>query len=172
LPSIVIPIATSTDAALIARLSRRTFQDSFAKFNTKQNMDKFMNVQFTEDLLMAEVDDPLNIFLLACIDNKPVGYVKLCESKNPPALDKIDAIEIARIYSDQKTIGKGVGKAMMLQCIEIGKGKKKKAIWLGVWEHNEQALSFYKRFGFEQFGSHIFMLGDDAQTDLLLKKNL
>jgi diamine N-acetyltransferase len=135
-------------------------------------MDKFMNLQFTEEVLMAEVDDPINIFLLASIDNKPVGYVKLCESKNPPELDNIDAIEIARIYSEQKTIGKGVGKALMLQCIEIAKEKKKKAIWLGVWEHNDQALSFYKRFGFEQFGSHVFMLGDDAQTDLLLKKNL
>jgi ribosomal protein S18 acetylase RimI-like enzyme len=45
-------------------------------------------------------------------------------------------------------------------------------IWLGVWEHNEHAISFYKKFGFEQFGDHIFMLGNDAQTDLLLKKNL
>jgi GNAT superfamily N-acetyltransferase len=99
-------------------------------------MDKFMNLQFTEEVLMAEVDDPINIFLLASIDNKPVGYVKLCESKNPPELDNLDAIEIARIYSEQKTIGKGVGKALMLQCIEIAKEKKKKAIWLGVWEHN------------------------------------
>ncbi|HXB43130.1 MAG TPA: GNAT family N-acetyltransferase [Puia sp.] len=170
MPSIVIRIATRQDAELIASLSRRTFQESFAKFNTKRNMDKFMEVQFTEEVLMAEVEDPVNIFLLASIDNKPVGYVKLCESPKPPELDNIDVIEIARIYSEQKTIGKGVGKALMLQCIAIAKEKKKKAIWLGVWEHNEHAISFYKKFGFEQFSSHVFMLGDDAQTDLLLKK--
>jgi len=41
-----------------------------------------------------------------------------------------------------------------------------------VWEHNIKAIAFYKKFGFEQFGSHIFMLGDDIQTDILMRKNL
>jgi diamine N-acetyltransferase len=172
LPSIIIRFATTADAELIADISQRTFYDSFAKFNTKENMDKFMNVQFPREKLIDEVADKESIFLLAYLDGELVGYVRLCESVNPPELADINAIEIVRIYTEQRTIGKGVGKALMLQCIEIAREKNKKLIWLGVWEHNDNALSFYKKFGFEQFGSHIFMLGDDAQTDLLLRKNL
>lgn len=170
--SIIIRLATADDAELIADLSHRTFYDSFARFNTKENMDKFMNLQFPKEALMAEVENGDNIFLIAYLENEPVGYVRLCESNKPPELGNTDAIEIVRIYSEQKTIGKGIGRALMLKCIEIAKEKNKKVIWLGVWENNENALSFYKKFGFEQFGHHIFMLGDDAQTDFLMKKSL
>ncbi|MBS1917078.1 MAG: GNAT family N-acetyltransferase [Bacteroidetes bacterium] len=168
--SIEIKFATTADAELIAELSQRTFYDTFAKHNTKENMDKFMADPFNKKALMKEIGEPGNIFLLAYLDNEAVGYVRMRESENPAELGNIDAIEIARIYTEQKTIGKGVGKALMLECISIAKKMAKKMIWLGVWEHNETAISFYERFGFEKFGSHIFMLGDDVQTDLLLKK--
>ena len=169
---VTIRLATIADAEFIADLSRHTFYDSFASQNTKENIDKFMNEQFTEEELIAQVGAPGNIFLMAYLDDEPVGYTRLCESENPPELGNIGAIEIVRIYTEQKTIGKGVGKALMVKCIEIAKEKNKQIIWLGVWEHNNTAISFYKKFGFEQFSSHIFMLGDDPQTDLLLRKNL
>jgi diamine N-acetyltransferase len=169
---VTIRVATKADAALIADISQRTFYDTFAKFNTKENMDKFMTDPFNKKALMAEVGEPGNIFLLAYLDDEAVGYVRMRESENPAELENIDAIEIARIYSEQKTIGKGVGKALMLECISIAKKMNKKLIWLGVWEHNQTAISFYERFGYEKFGSHVFMLGDDVQTDILLKKTI
>jgi len=131
-----------------------------------------MNEVFTEQRLTEEVGKLENIFFIAYLDNEPVGYAKLREGKNLIELGDVDAIEIARIYSEQKTIGKGIGKALMLKCFEVAKERNKKVIWLGVWEHNETAISFYKKFGFEQFGSHVFMLGDDVQTDLLMKRSL
>lgn len=170
--SITIRFATANDAELIADLSQRTFIDSFGHHNTKENMDKFMTEKFTKQALMAEVSHPDNIFLLAYLDDEAVGYVRMRESENPEDLGNVDAIEIARIYSEQKAIGKGIGKALMLKCIDIAKEKNKKIIWLGVWEHNDNAISFYKKFGFEQFSSHIFMLGDDVQTDILMKRNV
>jgi ribosomal protein S18 acetylase RimI-like enzyme len=172
LSSVNIKYATADDAEFIADLSRRTFYETFAVHNTKENMDKFMNERFTKEALMKEVGEPENIFLLAYLENEPVGYVRLRDGEKPIELGDIDAIEIARIYTEQKTIGKGVGKALMLRCFEIAKEKKKKIIWLGVWEHNETAIAFYKKFGFEEFASHIFMLGEDVQTDFLMKKNL
>lgn len=172
LPSIIIRLATIANAELIAEISRQTFFDTFASFNTKENMDKFMNEQFSKESLMAEVGDAGNIFLIAYLDEEPVGYTLMRESNSPKELGSADTIEIVRIYNEQKAIGKGVGKSLMLRCIEIAKERNKDIIWLGVWEHNDNAVSFYKKFGYEQFGTHIFMLGDDPQTDLLLKKNL
>ena len=49
--------------------------------------------------------------------------------------------------------------------------KKLSTIWLGVWEHNEPAKKFYKSKGYEKFSHHTFVIGDDMQTDFLLKKN-
>jgi diamine N-acetyltransferase len=164
--------AVTEDAPQIASLSRRTFFDSFAKFNSKENMDKFMAEQFSIEFLEAEVKDGSNIFLLAYLDDELVGYAKMTDKHKPEGLEDVAIIELCRIYTEQWTIGQGIGKSLMLECFEIAKAKGKKIIWLGVWQHNEIAIAFYKKFGFEKFGTHIFMLGDDPQTDWLLKRNL
>ena len=65
---------------------------------------------------------------------------------------------------------KGVGPALMQACMDIAKELKKSVIWLGVWEKNSRAIAFYQKWGFEKFGEHIFPIGDDPQTDWLMKK--
>jgi ribosomal protein S18 acetylase RimI-like enzyme len=170
--SLIVQQACTADAANIAAFSRQTFYDTFAAFNTKENMDKFMNESFSMDRLMAEVGAEGNIFILALLDGELAGYAKITESNNPPGLGHVSAIEIARIYAGQKVIGQGVGKALMAECLRLAALKNKQMIWLGVWEHNERAISFYKKIGFEKFGEHDFVLGDDVQTDWLMKKDL
>lgn len=167
-----IRLATTNDAALIADISRTTFYETFAPFNSKENMDKFMQEQFSEQLLMDEVSQPASTFLLAFCANEPVGYVRLRENNNPPELAGLQSIEIARIYAVQKMIGKGVGKSLMRQSIEIARQKSKHYIWLGVWEKNYSAIDFYRAWGFKKFGSHAFILGDDVQSDWLMIKKL
>ena len=170
--AVTVREATSEDAGLIAELSRSTFYETFASFNTKENMDLFMNSQFTTEKLVAEVGAPGNTFLLAWCEGEPVGYVRLCESENPPSLGDSSALEIVRIYATTSSIGKGVGSAMMDACIRIARERGKEVIWLGVWEHNPRAIAFYERWGFHKFDTHVFQLGTDPQTDWLMKKEL
>ncbi|MDX1653112.1 MAG: GNAT family N-acetyltransferase, partial [Brumimicrobium sp.] len=68
--------------------------------------------------------------------------------------------------------GKGIGKQLFKQTLDIARQKKSHFIWLGVWEKNERALTFYHKNGFVEFDKHIFVLGDDHQTDILMKLEL
>ena len=43
-------------------------------------------------------------------------------------------------------------------------------LWLGVWEHNPRARAFYRKWGFVEVGTHIFVLGSDPQTDILMQR--
>jgi ribosomal protein S18 acetylase RimI-like enzyme len=164
--------ADVADAELIARLSRQTFIETFAEHNSAEDMKKFLNCSFSQEKLVNEVGEPGNTFLLAYEGDKPVGYAKLSERKKIPELNESDAIEIARIYSVKSSLGMGVGKMLMEECMAIAIANKKTCIWLGVWEHNQRAIDFYTKWGFEKFSTHVFMLGDDAQTDWLMKKQL
>jgi len=167
-----IRTADEDDAELIADLSRKTFYETFSSQNTKANMEKFMVEQFSHELLMEQVSEPGNTFLLAFTDDQPAGYARLKESENPLSLGNLNALEISRIYVVNTAIGTGIGKALMEECIQVAVQRKKEVIWLGVWEHNTRAISFYKKFGFSQFDTHLFLLGDDPQTDWLMKKDL
>ena len=164
--------ATVADAELIAELSRTTFYDAFAKDNTKENMDEFMNHVFTKEALMQEVLNADGIFLLAFDESQAVGYARMREQNKEHIMEGENAIEIARIYSVQSAIGKGVGAALMRACIDVAIEKQKSIIWLGVWEKNPRAIAFYQKWGFEKFGEHIFPIGNDPQTDWLMKKAL
>ena len=169
---ITVRNANTKDAELIADMSRQTFYDSFAQENTKEDMDKFMNEQFTKEALMKEVGAERNIFLLAYEGDKPIGYVRMRENNIPPELGIDRAIEVARIYAVQTAIGKGVGSVLMQKCIDIAREKNHHTIWLGVWERNRRAIDFYTRWGFEKFADHDFILGNDVQKDWLMKKVL
>jgi ribosomal protein S18 acetylase RimI-like enzyme len=170
--SVSIRIAHAEDAELIAGLSRKTFYETFGSVNTRENMDKFMNEQFTREMLMQEVSEPGNIFLLAFDEMTPVGYARLREGKRYPEFETKDSLEIARIYVINTYIGAGIGRELMRQCILTAKAMKKDILWLGVWEKNNRAISFYQHWGFEKFGEHDFILGNDVQKDWLMMKRL
>lgn len=169
---ITLRLAAKPDAQIIANLSRKTFQDTFSAYNTKENMEIFLSTAFSKKKLIEEVESADNIFYLAFLNNQPAGYLKLMEEVIPPGTNYFSTIEISRIYVDVNAIGKGVGKAMMDLTINIAMEKKKHNIWLGVWEYNRKAIDFYQQYGFEKFGTHIFMLGHDAQTDWLMMKKI
>lgn len=170
--NISIRNAVHGDAALIADMSRQTFYDSFAAQNTKEDMDRFMNEQFHRDDLIKEVETSDGIFFLAYDGDEPLGYVRMRDGEYYKEFGNKTSIEIVRIYAIKSAIGKGVGSALMNKCIDIAKELNRQIVWLGVWEHNKRAIDFYTKWGFEKFGDHDFQLGNDVQTDWLMKKEI
>ena len=166
--NIITRTATEAEAGLIAEMSRETFYETFSPHNSKANMEKFMKEQFTREALIGEVLDKSNIFFLAFSGNDPVGYAKMRKGEKPPAYERHSCIEIARIYAMRSFIGKGVGNALMEKCIQTAVERKNEILWLGVWEKNQGAIDFYLRWGFKKFGTQVFLLGDDLQTDWLM----
>lgn len=163
-------LAEKNDAELIADMSRISFYETFAKDNSKEDMDLFMNEQFTKAALMKEVEEGDGIFIIAFIADEACGYARMGLTNQEGILAAENAIEIARIYAMPSAIGKGVGAALMKKCISIAEEQNKNILWLGVWEKNTRAIEFYKRWGFEKFGEHSFLLGTDRQTDCLMKR--
>ena len=167
-----IRFAGADDADLIAEISRQTFYDTFAAQNSKEDMDIHMAQYYAVEKIQAELGDPCNIFLLAYDDDRVAGYAKLNEHIKEESNSLEKPIEIERIYSIKEMIGKGVGKKLMEECLVKAREKDKRVIWLGVWEINNRAIEFYTRWGFEKFGEHNFPVGNDPQTDWLMKRSV
>ncbi|WP_345231826.1 GNAT family N-acetyltransferase [Olivibacter ginsenosidimutans] len=68
--------------------------------------------------------------------------------------------------------GKKVGQLLYEKAIAMAKQRKTRYIWLGVWEDNQRAIQFYKKNGFITFDKHVFTLGNDKQTDIMMKLQL
>ena len=163
---------TLDDLLVLKDLSTSTFIESYFAYNTPENMRKYMGQYFSIANLQKELSDANNHFAIAFLHDEPAGYLKLSNSTQPAELGKVKAIEIERIYVTQKHQGKNIGASLMTYCINHAISHNYDTLWLGVWEHNTKAKNFYNKWGFEVFGDHIFLLGHDVQTDLLLKKTL
>jgi ribosomal protein S18 acetylase RimI-like enzyme len=132
----------------------------------------YLNKTFTLRKIKEEIQEQGSMFFIAEEHNESVGYARVRISKIPDGLAGVAAMEIERLYADKKFIGKRVGYLLINTCLRYAKEHGYKVVWLGVWEHNTRAIAFYQRSGFETFGQQTFMLGHDAQTDLLMKKIL
>ncbi len=173
---------TIADAAILASLSRQTFESAFAESNTPEDMESYMSEAFTEQKLTEELQDETSVFYVATLDERPIGYTKLRRCSVPDNEEPIripvnaqtpeEYMELQRIYVLPESKGFGVGKLLMQQCLQTAQQEGAKTLWLGVWEHNTAAIAFYEKWGFERFGSHVFMLGKDVQTDLLMQRSV
>ncbi|SFD47130.1 GNAT family N-acetyltransferase [Flavobacterium phragmitis] len=170
--SLEIKKATVKDLNVLQFIGRQTFSETFAEVNSEENMIKYLEESFATEKLTAELNNPNSYFYLAVLENKVIGYLKLNTSNAQTEKQAADALEIERIYVAKEFHGKKVAQALYAQALQTAEKLKATYIWLGVWEKNFRAVSFYTKNGFVQFDTHIFRLGDDEQTDLLMKKTL
>lgn len=162
--------AIEDDAPLIAKLGARMFREAFAQDNDPEDIKSYLALNFSLDQIKSELVDPSSIFLLAYEGEEPIGYAKLIGGKIPKSVKGPKPVELVRIYVDQKIIGKGYGSALMKSCIEQANLAGYKTIWLGVWEKNERAIKFYKKWGFAEVGAQVFVLGSNVQNDFIMER--
>ena len=153
-------------------ISKLTFIETFAAVNTKENMEQYLAENLSVDQLIVELNNPFSEFYFASLDNKVIGYLKINFGLAQTAITDDSTLEIERIYVLKEFYGKGAGQVLYDAALEIAKKRKAPYLWLGVWEENQRAISFYKKNGLVAYDKHIFLLGDDKQTDILMKLNL
>jgi ribosomal protein S18 acetylase RimI-like enzyme len=170
--TISIKKATINDVEQLQSIGVQTFQETFSAKNTEEDMQQYLAKAFTIEKLTSEINDKNAAFYFATLNNKVIGYLKLNFGQSQTELQEQDALEIERIYVLSEFHGKSVGQLLYNKAIAIAKPNKAKYIWLGVWEKNVRAINFYKKNGFVEFDKHIFKLGKDEQTDIMMKLEL
>ncbi|UCF83638.1 MAG: GNAT family N-acetyltransferase [Desulfobacteraceae bacterium] len=161
--------ASIKDSALLSEIGTYMFNDTFGPENTPEDMESYLNSAFAPEQIASALADPTTIFLLAYEDNEPIGYATLKVSAAPKCVQGPKPMELARLYVNQRVIGKGYGAALLKACQEEALDAGYETIWLGVWERNERAIRFYEKWGFREAGTHAFILGNDVQNDLIME---
>ena len=156
----------------LQKLSRQTFFETFSSVNTEENIQKYLDEAFSINRLTDELNDNNAAFYFAILEEQVIGYLKLNFGPSQTELQNDKAVEIERIYVLQAFQGKSVGQALFGKAIEIAREKSADYVWLGVWEENLKAINFYIKNGFVVFDKHLFKLGNDEQTDLMMKLEL
>ena len=156
----------------LQQIGRQTFSETYAESNSAENMAKYLEEAYSYEKLSVELNDPNSAFYFAMMDKDVIGYLKLNFGASQTDLKDNNALEIERIYVLREFHGKKIGQLLFDKAIEVAKAQHVAYVWLGVWEENKRALQFYTKNGFIEFDQHVFVLGDEAQTDIMMKLEL
>lgn len=164
--------ADARDAGLLAELGARTFSETFAADNTPVDLATYLAASFSPEKQAAELADPHTTFLVAEIDEAVTGYAQIHAGDVPACVTGPKPVELVRLYASRESLGRGVGHELMRACVNEARRARHQTIWLGVWERNERAQTFYRKWGFRVVGEHTFRLGSDPQNDLIMERQI
>ncbi|TDS12274.1 GNAT family N-acetyltransferase [Sphingobacterium paludis] len=170
--NIEITKVVESEILQLQTIAKETFYQTFSDSNTEENMREYLDNGFSIDKVSAELNNESSAFYFAKLGEKVIGYLKLNVGQSQTEIQDNDALEIERIYVLNEFHGKKVGQMLYKKAIDIAKQQHATYVWLGVWEGNPRAISFYKKNGFVEFDKHIFKLGKDEQTDIMMKMSL
>lgn len=161
---------TPDDVAAIDGIFRSSFCDTFAHLYRPEDLAAFLD-KFTPESWSEEIGDPRYAFRIAEADGVPVGYVKLGPSTLPvePAGP---AIELRQIYVLTAHLGHGIGAELMDWAIAEARRRGAEELYLTVYTENHRARRVYSRYGFEEVGPYAFMVGSQADEDIIMRLKL
>lgn len=135
-------------------------------------MEAYNKRCFNLTILGEEFQNPSSWFYFLRKHSEISGYLKYNIGDAQTELKEDEGFEVERIYILAKIYGSGGGAKLMEYALAKARELSKQYVWLGVHEENFRAINFYKKFGFTEFSDHIFMMGNQAQRDILMKKEL
>lgn len=153
-------------------IGKATFLETFSTSNSAENMQEYLDKGFDFQKLSAELKDENAAFYFAELDEEIIGYLKVNSGESQTEIKDTAGLEIERIYVLNAYHGKKVGQLLFEKALEIARSRKASYVWLGVWEENPRAIRFYEKNGFVAFDKHVFKLGNDEQTDIMMKLKL
>ncbi|MEN9655519.1 MAG: hypothetical protein RL311_427 [Bacteroidota bacterium] len=156
----------------LQEIGRKTFFDTFFESDSEESMSAYLATSFSSEKLTAELENPESEFYFATLNKAVIGYLKVNFGSAQTELQDRNSLEIERIYVLKDYHGKKVGQLLFEKAITIAKNNSCSYVWLGVWEENHRALQFYTKNGFVAFDSHVFQMGEEAQTDIMMKLQL
>ena len=166
--AIEISRANVGDAVLLARIGRETFLKAFEGRIAHADLMAFAEKRYGVGQQEAELAQPGTAFFIVHVDGEVAGYAKIGDDVPPPGITASNVIELERLYLYPRWYGRGASQTLMDACLAEAYARSCGAMWLDVWDQNDRAEAFYRKYGFGIVGERSYIVGNIAQRHLLM----
>ena len=157
------------DGAAVASLFRESFVATFAHLYSEEDLGTFL-AGVHPHAFEAELADPRFSFRLAEEGGTLAAFAKLGPDDLPGAAP--DSIELYQLYVLEPWKGRGIAASLMEWAIGEARLRGAAELRLTVYIDNHRARRFYERYGFEEVGKYLFMVGNHADDDRIMRLRL
>jgi ribosomal protein S18 acetylase RimI-like enzyme len=170
--NLTFEICEINDLEALQKIALKTFIDAFEKYNNPIDFKEYLDSAFSKRQIKNEILNQNSKYYFVFSDQLLVGYFKINEKDAQTESFEQATMELERIYVLKSYQGNSIGKMILNKVVHLATENKVDFLWLGVWEKNSKAIKFYKNNGFKKIGTHHYYIGNDKQTDCLLKLNI
>jgi diamine N-acetyltransferase len=161
-----------TELDQLQKIGHETIVETYGSDIDQKTMDKYLQESFNKEKLSAELNNECCRFYFLYANTNLAGYLKVNDAPGQSDINDPESIELERVYIRKAYKKKGIGKKAINFALQLAIDMKKKYAWLGVWERNVDAISFYIKMGFYKSGQHSFEMGNELHKDLIMKKSI
>jgi GNAT superfamily N-acetyltransferase len=171
-PTSVIRAATSEDIDALVELAATTFRETHEPYLDLAEINDYIADKLTPATFESILADEAS-FLRVCEDgDRLFGYLHLRRSTAPACVTGCAPVELVRIYLRREAIGRGFGAGLMRSALAEAERQGGDTLWLLVYEKNERARCFYRRWGFADVGTASFWFGGREYFDPVMALSL
>lgn len=173
----IVRAATPIDAPALATLKlvafRETFLAGFGIPYPPADLARFEQASYGVERVAAELRDPAHATWVAQDDaDTLIGYAHAGPCKLPHPEAGHDAGELYQLYLLRVAQGNGLGRILLERAGDWLAMRYPGPQWLGVWSGNARAQRFYAAQGFRKVGDYRFMVGDHADAEFILRRDV
>ena len=150
------------DVEAISSLAILTYTSSFGHSFSAQALDWDLERQLCPQAFRHMLSE--DGMLLADSPHGLRGLVQFGRFKPAEDVEVDGGIEIRRLYVHPDSQRKGIGSSLMTAALAAPEVVEARRLYLDVSEHNQGAVRFYRRFGFEIVGTRRFEIRSGAET--------
>lgn len=165
---------SESDAALLSAVALKAYCDHYPHL-WNDGGEWYKEKSFAPQHLANELADENAMFFLVRDGGIDAGFLKLNIDAALNEFSKKEALELERIYLNAASAGQGIGSFLLAYTFEFARSRQKKMVWLKVMESSIEAISFYKKHGFEICGTHHLdfpQMKEEYRGMFIMKKNL
>lgn len=144
---------TNKDFQTVRNILLLTWKDTY-HFIPEKDIITHLDNFYSETKLLELFNDHCAKGILAEIENKPVGWMKLFDDQSNKKFF------ISSLYVLPEFQGYGIGKKLLLKAEETAVKLNYDKVWLGVMKDNIKTLEWYKKIGFLFVEEEPFKMGD------------
>lgn len=160
--------ATPADGAELDAMAQKIWMEVFGETAPPADIAAYRAKAYGPNgALIRELGDPERPVHIAIDDGAIVGYSKLI----PPFLPDPEpgALQLSQIYVASSHHGAGIAKMLMDWTVAEARRRGATALLLTVWENNHRARAFYDKLGWVHIGDYGFQVGDQIDTDHIMR---
>lgn len=169
MPDETLPVyrdVTPSDVCYLPPVTRRIFTETFEHLFDKRAFADFCDAAYGANGTMADDLRAASIkWRIAEVGGEPIGYAKVRPLVAPAPSPRHDAMELQQIYVLSEWHGDGVAEKLMQWSISTAEQSGASELYLTVFDYNERAKRFYRKYGFSEVGRCTFTMGGRAYDD-------